>query len=134
MYGYFTPMINEHNVNTVREQIAQKKLDRPYRTTIVQAGDVLTDYDSFPYQRWWRGVPQSSTPVIAEREAGWRARHDNCYEIQPPTEVIQQPYPNHCFQTACSTVHPCYINYLDKIPDVDLLNTMLNKACIVQYR
>lgn len=125
--------INLRNVNNVRYQINKKKDQYPYHATIDTAAEVLTDHDTFPYPRWWRGVPFSSHPVVAEREAGWRPRHDDCYQVnEVPRPNIK--YPNHCWETACSTVFPCYPEYLQKYSDRDALNVMLNKACTVQYR
>ncbi len=126
-------MINDANVANVRVQIAKKKGFNPYLATVGQSVQVLTDYDTFPYPRYFRGVPESSRPIVAEREAGWRHRHDNCYKVLEPQEPDKN-YPNHCFEAACSTVFPCYPEYLHKFSDRDALNVILNKACIVQYR
>ena len=132
MASEITYDINKRNIQNVRSQIQKKLLYQPYHATIDTASSALTDYDSFPYQRWWKGVPTHSQPIVAEREAGWRPRHDNCYQIiQPPYKI---PYPNHCFEAPCSTVFPCYPEYLQKFSDRDALNVILNKSCIVQYR
>lgn len=93
---------------------------------------ILTDYDHFPNKRWWRGVPTSSVPRVAEREAGFRPRHDECYMKQDGKECVG--YPNHCFEAACSTVYPCYPDYLDKYAYKETRDIHLNRACIVQYR
>jgi len=132
MNDNFTQYINSSNVNHVRRQIAKKSGFSPYLATKQEASDILTDYDVFPYPRYFRGVPTSSVPIVAEREAGWRPRHDDCYKVlQPPVEAN---YPNHCFSSACSTVYPCYPEYLTKYADRELLNVILNKACVPQYR
>lgn len=132
MNDNFTQNINSSNVNHVREQIAKKSGFLPYLATKKEASNILTDYDVFPYPRYFRGVPTSSVPIVAEREAGWRPRHDDCYKVlQPPSEPS---YPNHCYQAPCSTTYPCYPEYLAKYADRELLNTILNKACTVQYR
>ena len=132
MNDNFTQNINSSNVNHVREQIAKKSGFLPYLATKKEASNILTDYDVFPYPRYFRGVPTSSVPIVAEREAGWRPRHDDCYKVlQPPSKIN---YPNHCYQAACSTVYPCYPEYLTKYADKELLNVILNKACISQYR
>ena len=132
MSDNFTQYINSSNVNHVRRQIAKKNGSAPYLATKKEASDILTDYDVFPYPRYFRGVPTSSVPIVAEREAGWRPRHDDCYKVlQPPSKIN---YPNHCYQAACSTVYPCYPEYLTKYADKELLNVILNKACISQYR
>lgn len=130
-----TPQINERNVDNVRAQINRKNLSVPYHATTKQAAGVLTDYDTFPYPRWFRGVYYSPQPIVAEREAGWRPRHDNCYRISEPYGIQSQvAYPNHCYEAACSTVYPCYPEYLAKWSDKEALDVVLNKACIVQYR
>ncbi len=76
-----TATINRNNVNSVREQINRKKQSRPFLATINDAAQTITDYDTFPYPRWFRGVPESSQPIVAEREAGWRTRYDDCYSV-----------------------------------------------------
>jgi hypothetical protein len=126
--------VNRSNVNFVRDQINRKKSSSPYLATEQQSMSVSTDYDSFPYTRWFRGVPGRSEPTVAEREAGWRFREDKCYDL--PTSVLykEHSYPNHCFETACSTVFPCYPEYLRKYADRDKMSVMLNKSCTVQYR
>ena len=134
MANKLTPMINDLNVANVRSQIARKKGPSPYHATTQQAVQVITDYDTFPYPRYYRGVPNSSAPIVAEREAGWRPRHDNCYQVNEPPSTMPASYPNHCFQSACSTVFPCYPEYITKYADREMLDTILNRACIPQYR
>lgn len=133
MANELTPYINNLNINNVRYQIAIKKGFNPYLATTEQSVQVLTDHDTFPYPRYFRGIPESSQPIVAEREAGWRPRHDDCYKVLKPY-VQKQHYPNHCFQGSCSGTFPCYPEYLTKYADRELLDTILNKSCIVQYR
>lgn len=133
MSDNFSERITALNISNVRDQISRKKGSGPYYATMEQTTNVLTDYDTFPYPRWFRGVPDSSRPIVAEREAGWRVRHDNCYRISEPAE-LHYTYPNHCFEAACSTTFPCYPEYLQKFSDREALNVILNKACIAQYR
>ena len=135
MASKFTPDINQHNVDNVRRQIQLKKGSKPYHATMTQAVQVLTDYDTFPYPRYFRGVPDSNAPIVAEREAGWRQRRDSCYQVKEPIGLPQYPpYPNNCFQTACSTVFPCYPEYSSRYADLDAMHLVLNNKCIVQYR
>jgi hypothetical protein len=129
-----TPAINRQNIDNVRSLIMKDQGYQPYHASIQDASGVLTDYDTFAYPRWYRGVYDSTTPIVAEREAGWRPRHDSCYDIVSPPKNIPSPYPNHCFASGCSTVYPCYPNYLAKYSDKTLLDLILNKGCIVQYR
>lgn len=128
-------LITDSNIRNVRSQINKKKSFKPYIATIDQVSQVVTDYDNFPYNRWYRGIPSSHQPIVAEREAGWRNRQDNCYKVnQPSIDDNKNSYPNHCFESPCSTVFPCYPEYLTKHADREALNVMLNKACVVQYR
>jgi len=127
-----TPYINDINVTNIKEQILQKQKSTPYYATTKESTSVLTDYDTFPYPRYFRGVPRSTKPIIAEREAGWRPRHDKCYHVDPPC-TVPQPYPNHCFQAPCSTVYPCYPEYLTKYSDKEALDLILNNTCTIQY-
>lgn len=110
-----TTLINNTNVMNINTQINKKKGFEPYYATIEHSVQVLTDYDVFPYPRWYRGIPTSSEPIVAEREAGWRIRHDDYYHpvCEPETPI---PYPNHCFQGPCSLVLPCYEKQESCIP------------------
>jgi hypothetical protein len=129
----YTEYINEKNVANVRRQIALKQGSEPYWSTESMAKNANTDYDVFPYIRWFRGNYKSHKPIVAEREAGYRKREDNCYRVSTPTKVGEN-YPDHCFETPCSTVFPCYPKYAKSIQDRDELNVFINKACIMQYR
>jgi hypothetical protein len=67
-----------------------------------------TEYDSFPYRRWFRGVPGSAEPLVHPRVAGWRLRQDAMYApTQTRTQInAYDLYPSHCFEAACSTRLP----------------------------
>ena len=130
----FYDRIRIQNIENVKKQILEKKSYRPMFATVQNTADTITDYDTFPYPRWFRGIPTSSTPVIAEREAGWRIRNDNCYKVLKPMVNDKNSYPNHCFEGSCSLVVPCYPEHLQNYGDKEALNVTLNKACIVQYR
>ena len=129
-----TPVLNQNNIESVRDMIAKKKGDMPYHATQDTASNVITDFYHFPYNRYFRGHFSSPTPIVAEREAGFRPRHDECYKIEIPPSGESSPYPNHCFEGPCSLVTPCYPAYLRKYSDRDAMNVQLNKACTVQYR
>ena len=92
------------NVNSVRDQIEAKVGSEPFYASQNAVNLNVTDIDTFPYPRFYRGVYQLSEPVVMEREAGWRQRHDLCYE---PTRVYEVEQPNYCWQVPCSTVFPC---------------------------
>lgn len=128
----FTNFANYMNVKSVRSQILDKQNSEPYHATMEDATSVLTDMDHFPYTRYYRGDAKTSCPVAFEREAGWRPVHNSCYNVNRVD--VPEPYPNHCWESGCSVVYPCYPEYLKKLSDRDALNVQLNKACIVQYR
>jgi len=130
--GSLTEQVNDANVASVRNQIYMKTRCLPHFGTINGAESVVTDMDHFPYTRFYRGVYNSSQPVVFEREAGWRPQRDACYSVNECNQ--KSPYPNHCWESACSTVYPCYPQYLQKFSDRSALNVQLNNACIVQYR
>ncbi len=127
-----TARLNEQNIETVRKGIARKNGTQPYLANNKMVTNVVTDQDHFPYSRWFRGVYYFPEPVIAEREAGWRPRHNSCYDLVVPP--MEEKVPNHCFQAACSTIYPCYPEYLTKYADNDTLDGLLNNSCIIQYR
>ena len=129
----FTEKINDRNVHNVRQQILLKQGSRPFLATENEGAGVLTDYDSFPYPRWFRGVYYSQNPIVAEREAGYRPRHDDCYNFKTCPGGEKPDYPNHCFSAPCSTVYPCYPEQL-KWADREALHVILNKACVPEYR
>ena len=60
------------NINNIKEQINRKKDSKPYFSTKENIRGVVTDYDHFPYRRFYRGKAELNKPVVIEREAGWR--------------------------------------------------------------
>ena len=117
-----------NNINFVRNQIKLKNSSTPYYAYDKTVKHVIDDMDNFPYQRFYRGVYWEDKPVIFEREAGYRKRHDKCYK--PCMNYIPDKKPNHCFEGPCSVVYPCYPSYLRKYADKDELEVMLNKTCV----
>lgn len=65
--------INQRNMQNIQFEILRKKRsENPYFATHKNVVQVITDYDELPYKRWYRGIPESDVPIIAEREAGYR--------------------------------------------------------------
>ena len=125
-------IVIDENISAVKYQIAAKQSNYVHFGTLNEAEKTLTDFDHFPYTRFYRGVYHSSDPIALEREAGWRPQRKECYT---PNCCIDQPiYPNHCFETACSTTFPCYPPSMSKYSNNEALAVQLNRACIVQYR
>lgn len=127
-----TPKINQQSIESVRQQIAMKTSNRPYFANGDTVDNVITDMDHHPYSRWFRGVYYYPDPVIMEREAGWRPRQDACYQVIAPSQPAEDPH--HCFEVPCTTTLPCYPKYSTKYADKDALDSMINTACIQQYR
>jgi hypothetical protein len=91
------------NIDTIKSYICRKNDSEPYHHTIGNARNIITDFETFPYNRWWRGEHKSAVPIVIEREAGWRPWHDPC-----PRPPQQKQQPDICFSAACSTILPCH--------------------------
>ena len=116
------------NQQVVQQAITQKtKYGKSFYATNETVGKTSTDFDNFPYDRWYRGQYTNSHPVVIEREAGYRFVENNCYKDKT---VYKKEYPEHCFETACSVVYPCYPEYLRKYSDQAKLDVMLNRKCV----
>ncbi len=127
-----TEAINLQNVGAVRFGIANKiNYNRPYYPTLDEVTAVVTDFDTFPYPRYFRGNYMDSEPRVFEREAGFRTRQDNCYRQFCPVEYTR---PQFCYQNSCSTVLPCrpkeQAEYASKL-EYDLI---MKRGCIPTYR
>lgn len=99
----------------------------PYYATNKTVKNFVTDMDDFPYNRFYRGAYYLDSPVIMERQAGYRLIQNECYK----NKISYKPeYPKHCFEAACSTVYPCYPEYLRKYSDKEQLDLFLNRKCV----
>lgn len=120
------------NREWIQSQMANKlQYARPYYATNQTIGKTITDFDDFPYNRWYRGQYDSDKPVIIEREAGYRYVEKNCYLKKPEMKV---EYPQHCFEAPCSTVYPCIPQQYKKFSDQDAMNVMLNRSCVYKMK
>ena len=129
-----TCLLNSSTLANVQKGIAARKSSEPYMATSAAIMNVITDQDHFPYTRYYRGQPGATCPVVAERETGWRRQQDQCYNVNLPANAYPDSYPRHCFQGPCSFVHPCYPELMKENPDPSLLATLLNRACVQEYR
>lgn len=126
----FSEKITHNNINSVRNLIANKNsYDIPYYPRVDNIKSVITDMDTFPYPRFYRGQWNSNTPIIFDREAGWHPRFDKFYS---PYKEYQEHKPNFCFEAPCSTVYPCYPEYLKKYADKQEMEVMLNRLCVAK--
>lgn len=122
----FIKQVTDENIASIQKQIYMKNGYNPFFGTVDEAESIITDMDHYPYTRFYRGVYNSSQPIIFEREAGWRRRHDACYRVKNCSH--SDNYPNHCFKSACSTVYPCK----PKSPNKDSL-LQINRDCVTKY-
>ena len=116
-------------MNHLQTIIQQKNGSIPFYSS---GPTTITDTDHFPYQRFYRGQFNSDKPIVMDREAGWRAECKNNYT--PIIEKIETFYPNHCFQSATSTVYPCMPEYQRKYSDKKEMDIQLFRTRINEYR
>lgn len=129
-----TPELNQLSIETIRSQIDLKNSANPYFSNGSIVKSSVTDYDHHPYSRFFRGVYYYNSPIVMEREAGWRPLQNSCYKMIIPEQEGDRREPEYCFEGACSAVLPCVKSYLKKYSDRDSLDLMLNNACTIQYR
>ena len=105
-----TPEINQQSAETVRALVKQKMSGAPFTVSNGAVSKVITDMDciSAVYPRFWRGIPEFTSPVIFEREAGYRPLNSDCYK--PFGWVERPPPPDSWFSPPCATVTPAYSN------------------------
>ena len=129
-----TRLINTRNKENLEYLISRKRSFLPYIADTSTASAVLTDFDSFPYKRWWRGDYESPYPVVIDREPGWRPREDQCYKRKCSAHVKPSTPTDLCFETPCSTVFPCYPGL--KLPTIgkEATNIASNSARVIEYR
>jgi hypothetical protein len=118
--------ITNYNINIVRQQI-NRKLDynSPLYMNQYSNGEIIyrtiTDFDHFPYKRFFRGVYDKSYPIIMEREAGFRPIDNQCYKKLSLPNIVK---PDYCFQYPCSTITPCFPAKVEEVTDYkDITNT-----------
>jgi len=76
-----TNEVNRINNNIIQHHIMNKIGSQPYYPDPNLMYDTLTDQDSFPYTRYYRGKYYLDDPVVASREAGYREINNNCYSL-----------------------------------------------------
>jgi hypothetical protein len=129
---------NQQSEDILKREMRNKvNYSQAYYATNKTVKNIRTDFDNFPYNRWYRGIASNSTPVIIEREAGYRnvklckpadktqyaltttGPMDSSENRKDHLRVLalngflggsQALSLNHCFEAAPSTVYPCYSN------------------------
>ena len=120
-------MLNREHATIEKAKYMKNNLNKVYYATQADTRQVVTDFDHFPYQRFYRGVYASPDPVIIERKAGYRKQEQPCYREKL---IVKSEYPKHCFEGPASVVYPCYPDYLRKYSDKAEMEIMLNRVCV----
>lgn len=129
--------ITYDNIDRVRSQIALKQDSsvpifglstfKGCFSPVREVENTLTDFDHFPYSRYFRGVYSDNCPRIIEREAGWRPRDDKAYKKE--FEYRRSDYPKSCFET--SLIFPrCIISNIAGEEQEDYRALFLNRVCV----
>lgn len=110
-----TNALNRCNVSNIQSQIRLKQGYKPFLATQKDSVGAVTDFDTFPYPRFFRGEVLSSEPIVIEREAGWRIRTDWCYNPSVKNVSVEAPNPQLRFQLPDNTIVPpgatCNVGY-----------------------
>jgi hypothetical protein len=130
MSQFLSDSVTDNNIMFVRSQIAQKiNYNMPYYARTNEVNQCITDMDSFPYKRFYRGQADKSYPIVFDRAAGWRPRFDQ-ENSATPYLVAPSQKPDYCFEAPCSTVYPCYPQFSKKYGDAAAMAVQLNRSCV----
>lgn len=92
----------QNNINIQTQIELKRNLSKPYYATQGIVGDVISEYNVFPFNRWYKGQAFSTLPIVDERNAGWRIAQS------PQLEQINEKSmtKNMSFEAPCSTIFP----------------------------
>lgn len=112
---YILDPVSKQNIENVRSMIQRKVSLIGKQNFYVQEKEmkgVVSDVDHLPYTRFYRGNPFTNEAIQWDGDSGHRPRMNSFYT---PNIVQSEDLPESlCYQSPCSTVHPCYPEYLDK--------------------
>lgn len=113
----------------IDEQIKLKlDYDRPYYGKLGDVKNVQTDFDNFPYNRFFRSKFDSPYPSVYERKSGYRQLHNKDYQCPMDTSCTNSPFhPDLCFSAPSSTTYPCYPAYFFQYANEIERNNALNR-------
>lgn len=91
---------------TIQEQILLKNRPELYYANFSYY-DTQSEHDVFPYNKYFKGEIKSDKPIIDERVAGWLPKNTTIIkDVKTASEELNKSI---CFQVACSSVFPCYV-------------------------
>jgi hypothetical protein len=77
----------------IEEQINMKQQSKPFFATSKNITKIITEYDTFPFLRFYKCIPKYDLPIIDEREAGFNPR---IYDYNN-SNSCNSDYINNCF-------------------------------------
>lgn len=96
--------VTNDSIKYIQQQIRRKtNYSLPYYTTTNAIKNSITDRNEFPYPRNYRGQANSLTPIIVEREAGYRMAKPFRFRFKSNYNAK----PRMCFQYPCTVDFPC---------------------------
>ena len=112
-----------------------KNSDKPLYCVYNDIKKQNTDYDHFPYTRYFRSNVGSDKLTINTRKSGFsNTNFIKCYDITKINTQNKIKYPEHCFESSCSLNKPCFKENVDKFAAFNKLNNILNDSCIINER
>lgn len=115
------------NCNNVHSQINMKNLYTPYTSVGKNIPVITTKSNYLPHLGFYDYNDSSILSLVTEREAGiYNSRP--CNKI-PVIEDVE--YPDHCFQTACSTTFPCHSAMRVKYTNKNIKDTSCCSTCFL---
>jgi hypothetical protein len=121
------------NIKNVRKMIDRKVGILGQQNFYVKENEikgVFSDVDQMPYTRLYRGDPFTNEAVTWSGDSGFKPRMNGFYK-----PLVEGPMSNSdplCFQTPCSTVYPCYPQYLQKGQD-KASELLQDRYCVKRY-
>ena len=114
------------NSDQTLKKCISRKLDynTPYYGKLGDVMAVETDYDSFPYTKFYRSVYNSFDPIVYERKAGYRVL-ENKYSCERPSRDTYNP--DLVFSAPSSTTYPGYPTYFYEYASEVARNNGLNR-------
>lgn len=113
--------------DTFIQHAISKKLDysTPYYGKLGDVMQTQTDFDNFPYNRFFVSKYDSPYPTVYDRNAGYRVLNTPAYRC--PRRACNDKTPDLCFSAASTTVYPCYPPYFYEYADQVARNNALNR-------
>lgn len=94
--------VHQNNINLQTQIELKQNIAKPFFATQNTIGSVISEYNVFPFNRWYKGNAYSTEPIVDDRNAGWRvAKHPKMESpnVYPFTQKTT-------FEPPCTTQFP----------------------------